>query len=226
MSKKKSAKNRPAEFASNPFRTLKGFAASAGEETPAPEPPRGATQAEAPARTFAEEMRFLGVAPLAGQPAENREGGGEGASEGLASAPEPDDESLFLDSLGQLDVSFSDRFPDSNRRPQPRRLKQLRQGRLTPDASLDLHGLQRHQVAEKIGHFLQNAVHRQWRTLLLVTGRGLHSAEGRPVLRAEAERYLETDAGELVAEWSRAPRQYGGAGALVVFLKKTTQGKE
>jgi DNA-nicking Smr family endonuclease len=68
---------------------------------------------------------------------------------------------------------------------------------------------------------LEHSHHQQYKAVLLITGRGNHSA-GNPVLRGEAERILRTEGRSHVAEWAQAPRQYGGAGALVVFLKEPT----
>jgi DNA-nicking Smr family endonuclease len=101
----------------------------------------------------------------------------------------------------------------------------MQRGRLTPAASLDLHGVAASVVAEKIGHFLQDARYQGWQTLLIVTGRGLHSPDGQTAVRDAAEKYLRQHAGEQVAEWGRAPRQYGGEGALAVFLKQSPSEK-
>ncbi len=227
MSKKKrTEKSSPASYNNNPFNQLKGFAASGSEEELPLAPVVEAIPVVEKERTFADEMDFLGVDPL------------DPAAEITRECPsvvtvilddltlEQSDENLFLESLGQLDVRFSDHAPQKIKPAAPRRLKQLKQGRLTPDASLDLHGLQRHQVAGKIKYFLQNATYHQWQTVLIVTGRGLHSPDGEPVLRDEAEKVLATAGNPLIAEWGRAPRQYGGEGALVVFLKKSTQEHE
>ena len=225
MSKKKrSEKSAPDSYKSNPFKQLKGFAVSDFEDELSSPPPPAAEPVVEKARSFAEEMDFLGVDPL-----------GDGdealsvkspelsdANDESQTAAEPRDKELFLESLGQLDVRFSDQLPQRTPLATPRRLKQLKQGRITPDASLDLHGLQRHQVREKLLHFLQNAAYQQWQAVLVVTGRGLHSSDGEPVLRNEAEKILASEDHSLIAEWGRAPRQYGGEGALVIFLKKTT----
>ncbi|NCO53628.1 MAG: DNA mismatch repair protein MutS, partial [Deltaproteobacteria bacterium] len=101
------------------------------------------------------------------------------------------------------------------------RLRQLERGRLIPNASLDLHGVAASLVAEKIGHFLQDARYQGWQTLLIVTGRGLHSPTGQTLVRDAAEKYLRQNAEGQVAEWGRAPRSYGGEGALAVFLKQS-----
>ncbi len=225
MSKKKrSEKSAHDSYNTSPFKQLKGFAVSEPEDD-LPSSPTPVTEASVEKiRTFAEEMNFLGVDSL---------GNGDEVLDvnppELSDAPDDSqaeeelcDEDLFIESLGQLDVRFSDQLPQQTPLATPRRLKQLKQGRLTPDASLDLHGLQRHQVREKMQHFLQNATYQQWQTVLIVTGRGLHSTDGVPVLRDEAEKFLAAEGQPLIAEWGRAPRQYGGEGALVVFLKKTT----
>ncbi len=222
--KKRSKKSAHDSYITSPFKQLKGFAVSESEEN-LPSSPALATEASVEkARTFSEEMDFLGVDSLGDgdeildvNPPELSD-----ASDDPLAEEEPSDEDLFLESLGQLDVRFSDQLPQQTPLATPRRLKQLKQGRLTPDASLDLHGLQRHQVREKVQHFLQNAAYQQWQTVIIVTGRGLHSPDGVPVLRDEAEKFLAAEGQPLIAEWGRAPRQYGGEGALVVFLKKTT----
>ena len=101
-----------------------------------------------------------------------------------------------------------------------RKIKQIKQGKLIPDASLDLHGFQCVEALRKLNHFLQNGQHHGWQTLLVITGKGLHSEAGEPALRNEIERFLSAEGKKQVTEWSRAPRQYGGDGALILFLVK------
>lgn len=221
--KKRPTKNKGESFTSTPFRTLKGVAVSVPEEVPesldTPSPDE--TPDAGRERSFAEEMDFLGVNPLGEPQVPVAEQQAETADPEDDLQQEQTDQKLFLESLGQLDKQFVDRFPSEERPSQPRRMKQFKQGRLTPDASLDLHGLFRHQVAEKVEHFLRNASHQGWQTLLIITGRGLHSTDGQAVLRDEVEKYLAAADKKLITEWGRAPRQHGGEGALVVFLKKT-----
>jgi len=222
MTKKKSLpKKKPASFDINPFKQLKGFAVSASEPEELPAPvvvPEPEVE-----RSFTEEMQFLGVDPLASGKEIVSAPASVEQIQAQITAPQTEEE-CFLAALGTLDVRFDDNLPKAIKSASPRRLKQLKQGRQTPDASLDLHGLQRHQVVEKIETFIQNALYHQWQTLILVTGRGLHSADGETVLRDEAERYLHDAGKSWFAEWCRAPRQYGGEGALVLFLKKNNSG--
>ena len=164
-------------------------------------------------------MKLLGVQQLnQTEPIE------EGELDGLTAVDNLDvdtsEEAVFLAAMGDLKVTFADSFVTENPRPtaMAKRIKQVKQGRLTPDASLDLHGLQRVDVVEKLQYFLQNAQHHGWKTLLVITGKGLHSEDGESVLRNEVERYLSAAGKQQIVEWSRAPRQYGGDGALILFL--------
>ena len=131
------------------------------------------------------------------------------------------EEDQFLQAMGQLQVDFTDSLPEEESPPSAsaRRMKQLKQGRLSPEASLDLHGLTRTDVADKLRFFLQDSLLQGYQTLLVITGRGLHSTGGEPVLRVEVERFLAGEGHKWVAEWGRATKQYGGAGALILFLR-------
>lgn len=221
--KKQPTKPSPIEYSHNPFSNLKGFAVS-GEKVQkeqkqaAPEAPK-----QEQGTSFAEEMTLLGV-----QRINSPEAGEEDSAAELPAAddssPQDDqsEEEQFLQAIGELQVDFSDSYPAEEKAPRASaaRMKQLKQGKLAPEASLDLHGLPRAEVADKIRFFLQNADRQDWQTLLVITGRGVHSATGEPVLRKEAERFLSADGHKWVAEWGRAPKKYGGEGALILFLRK------
>jgi DNA-nicking Smr family endonuclease len=231
---KKPAKPKNQEFAHNPFRDLKGLSVSDAPKPgkkaasqPAPRPP--APKPAAPAddgELFAAEMKLLGVAKQAHDDLPEKPL--PKAAESPAAKPQapakpaaPEDE--FLAAIGRLDVTFSDEYPEPEPeadlpRPAPRRMRQLRRGQLVPEDQLDLHGLHREPALEKVRFFLQDAVYNGHRTVLIVTGRGQHSAEG-PVLREAVARLLREDPDGLVLEWGIAPPRYGGDGALVVFLR-------
>ncbi len=210
-------------YQNNPFKRLKGFAVSDSEEETVPRPAHEIPSANEKEASFLDEMDFLGVDPLRDGDEFTAELPVEPAALPIKDEKIQDDEDLFLSSLGQLDIQFKDQGLDNPKPAEQRRFKQLKQGRLIPDACLDLHGLKRKQVGPKVGFFLQNAVAQNWQTLLIITGRGLHSDEGEAILRNEAESFLRTEGKALVAEWGRAPRQHGGDGALVVFMKKKTR---
>lgn len=226
MTGKKREKKSGSSMQNNPFKALKGFSVSEPKAAPiaAGKPPVAARLAsgDQPAGFF-EEMDRLGVRRMRGA------SGNDEPPVAESERPEPSpetaapasDEELFVAALGTLDTIFTDRYPDPEEQSatfSPRRMKQLRQGKLTPEATLDLHGANRDEAPVRVGRFLENAVYRGLKTVLIVTGWGKGSG-GEAVVRSAVERYLAGAARTWVAEWGRAPRQHGGDGALVVFLK-------
>lgn len=99
------------------------------------------------------------------------------------------------------------------------RMRQLKKGTLRISGELDLHGFLREDALGKLGHFIAAAYARGQQAVLVITGKGINSAEG-PVLRGAVEEWLRTRAKGMVAETHPAPRDKGGSGAFVVFLKK------
>lgn len=174
--------------------------------------------------TFTDEMEMLGVKPLKS----DVEMGQDGADDQQSSEDEwrgneeMTEEELFLSAMTTLNVNFKDDIPDgqSQHKASPRRMKQLKQGRIKPQATLDLHGCKRQEVVPRLRNYLQNAHHQGWEILLVVTGKGLHSEDGEPVLRTAAEEFLSRESPHQIVEWGRAPKEYGGDGALILFLKK------
>ncbi len=227
--KKKRAEPAPRSFNNNPFSDLKGLSVSGDEKgekerisSPAPKRKKAAPDSDEETTDFIEAMEHLGVAPrddVAGL--SGRVGHHEDICPGKVEqeVDEVDDETLFLSSLEGFDTVFTDEIPGEKvDSAAPRRMKQLRQGQLVPEESLDLHGMSREQAREKVRWFLDNAVYHGKKTVLIITGRG-HGSSGEPVLRGDMERYLDREAKAWVLEWGRAPKQYGGEGALVAFLK-------
>lgn len=223
--KKKSAKTaiKKNEFNCDPFKNLKGFAVSAPGVDKEPVP-QAEPDLEVP-KSFSAEMEKLGVRKLELDEGHEESFGDSPSSDTdpalLAETEDLSDADLFLSALGELTVNFSESFSEDSipSQAEPRRMKQLKQGKITPDASLDLHGCKRLDVAAKISYFLQNSQHHGYRTVIVITGKGLHSESGEAVLREEAERFLTSQSCDVVVEWGRAPKQYGGSGALVVFLR-------
>jgi len=224
--KKKTVNPEKYHFDTTPFKHLKGVVVSGLDHSPQ----QGAEKVaavESPQDvfgSFADEMEMLGVKQL------NQTDETEGAESRRSMAADPvvddgegqGDKELFLAAIEGLTVSFEDDFIEEKPRlgSTSRRTKQIKQGKLIPDASLDLHGFQCVEALRKLNHFLQNGQHHGWQTLLVITGKGLHSDAGEPALRNEIERFLSAEGKKQVTEWSRAPRQYGGDGALILFLAK------
>lgn len=223
---KRGKKQGSKSFQHSPFKGLKGVAVA--EDKPrddqcavvpdAPAEPAAADDATA----FEREMTLLGVdrRTTDGRERESVPPAVEDTPEAEPAAPELSDEELFLASLGQMDSRFRDEIPlqGEEENAAPRRMRQLRQGKRSPEARLDLHGLTRQEARDKVRFFLEDAVFHGFKTVLIITGRGKGSADG-PVLRDFMEGYLSREARAWVVEWGRAPARYGGEGALVVFLK-------
>lgn len=171
---------------------------------------------------FAEEMSFLGVKPLA-----------ERVVQEPASAKEPErmvspetmsreerETAAFLDAVGCVEKVFKDEWPEYMpvKQAVPRRMKQVERGQLKPEAELDLHGLTVDEASAKVRFFLRDVRYQGFLTVLIITGKGLHSSDG-PVLRQAMEKLLNQQR-EHVLEWGVAPRRFGGDGALIVFLRQ------
>ncbi|MGE4344442.1 MAG: Smr/MutS family protein [Geoalkalibacter sp.] len=217
-------------FKNSPFSELKGCdLADAKEPGPAAGKPAPAAPHSAHAPNegldFFEEMVSMGVKPFKKgskfTPSPDQLDGGDDRVVVDDEAVQPkDDQSLFLEAVGQMDATFSDELPpEEPARALPRRMRDLVRGRLTPGAEIDLHGLDREQARQRVAYFLDNCVYQDIRVALLITGRG-RGSESEPVLRGEIERFLDDAGRKWVVEWGRAPQRYGGEGALVVFLRK------
>jgi DNA-nicking Smr family endonuclease len=232
MARKKSSHGKPApvqEFSHSPFRNLKGLSAFEAPQVKAmtDKVKKGTVkEPEAPTddlNTFVDEMEFLGVKSLKERGAESM-----GPVKRVAQEPphatesfrEERDRAAFLEALGDMSTTFTDECPEAEPGSQaaPRRIRQVARGLLKPEAELDLHGLTADEAMAKVRFFLQDARYRGLQTLLIITGKGLHSSAG-PVLRQAVEKLL-AQMDELVLEWGIAPRRFGGDGAVVVFLRR------
>jgi DNA-nicking Smr family endonuclease len=138
--------------------------------------------------------------------------------------PRPDREELrdLLRGDVEFELSFSEEFTQAQVKGlDPRTVQQLKAGRFSWEAHLDLHGLNAEQAQFAILEFVRNQYNLGRRCVLLVTGRGLNSPGGSAVLREAARTWLTQDPLRRVvlAFVSALPRD-GGAGALYVLLRK------
>ena len=220
MKKKKETAQKPKEFVSRPFGPLKEVrpAHPAGEPkapAPLPEPEIREDDTEVFLRAVA-NVRRLHPAPVA---AEKR---GKPVPRTTPTINE-EERRLFLEALGnlQLDVSFRDELPGVEKpvRPLPvNRLRQLKTGAIQIDFQLDLHGLTKDESLKSLAAFVSGAYNRGQKAVLIITGKGIRSP-GEPVLQGAVTSWLREKGKGMVAEFCPAPREMGGSGALVVFLK-------
>lgn len=133
------------------------------------------------------------------------------------------EEGAFLEEIGRLklDTKFTDSSPDDGEL-QPlngNRLRQVRRGVVSVSHQLDLHGLTREEALEALPRFLHSAQQKGQKAVLVITGKGNHSPE-EPVLHHAVASWLRDAGRKIVLEFAPAPREMGGSGAYVVFLRK------
>jgi DNA-nicking Smr family endonuclease len=129
---------------------------------------------------------------------------------------------LFIHEIGRLklEVKFTEQTPDEDvlKPLSGNRLKQLKRGVIRVDHQLDLHGLSRNEALTELPRFLRSARLKGQDAALVITGKGLNSP-GEPVLQQAVAAWLREAGREFVIEFAPAPREMGGHGAFVVFLR-------
>jgi DNA-nicking Smr family endonuclease len=98
-------------------------------------------------------------------------------------------------------------------------MRQLKRGTIRISAELDLHGFLKDEALARLEHFISDAYSLGRQAVLVITGKGINSPDG-PVLPGAVSRWLREPGKGMVAEFHPAPRDKGGSGAFVVFLKQ------
>jgi DNA-nicking Smr family endonuclease len=107
--------------------------------------------------------------------------------------------------------------------------RKLDKGHLMVEARLDLHGLRQRDAHDALRKFLKWAQSKDYRHVLVITGKGSSAAEkksfyedeARGVLRQAVPHWLaHGDLAPLIVSFSEAPQRLGGGGALYVRLRK------
>jgi DNA-nicking Smr family endonuclease len=224
MTKKRKSRKQeqgPGAFQNNPFSALKGVI---GRPSPLP--------AVAPKAALYEDyedeeglfLRSVGGATRIAEDGE-QEPAQPTPPEGAAKRAEEDESGreLFLQALGAIGTAgFRDETPDQEEEAPARssssRMRQLKRGTLRISEELDLHGFLKDEALRRLEHFIDSACTRGLQAILVITGKGLNSPEG-PVLPGAVDAWLRERGKGKVAEFHAAPRDKGGSGAYVVFLK-------
>lgn len=235
MSKKRSkTEQKPREFATRPFTALKGLksddkAAGGAAPVKSPTPPPAQRPAEPDdlslfLREMADVQRLRPPREPSPKKGEERAPDARELAEAaeLRRRQEDEERRVFADAIKglRLDVTFRDQLPDGGgERSLPvSRLRQLKSGQIRIGLELDLHGLTREEALESLEHFIASAHRRDQKAVLVITGKG-NNSPGEPVLQGAVISWLRERGKALVAEFAPAPRELGGSGALVVFLK-------
>lgn len=227
MGKKPKNEQTPRAFKNNPFHTLKGVAVNPSKRTvTAPLTTVPDEQAD-DADLFARSVR--GARPIARNEEEDaRPARVPGSAASARKIPEDENEGgLFLKAMTAIGAQTvrerqgedEELSGDAPPRSSSSRLRQLKKGSLRIAQELDLHGSLREEALRRLQHFIAGASARGDQAVLVITGKGINSAEG-PVLPGAVSEWLRGPGRELVAEFAPAPRDKGGSGAFVVFLRR------
>lgn len=90
---------------------------------------------------------------------------------------------------------------------------------LEPDDELDLHGKTQEEAIAMVQNFLLVSHRRRLRQVLIITGKGLNSGQGGPVLKEAVLRWLDRNGSRFVRGTVDAPPRWGGAGALWLTIR-------
>ena len=218
----------------SPFKTLskknkkKAKAAPAPPATPsrAPEPDPGTPLSPPPPDDEASFLKAMqDVKPLDGK-GRDRPARPE---PGPAPPPSGNPDDYVRRRLEQLvggevvfDCSMTDEYAAGQVRGlDPRVFNKLKAGAYAVEAHLDLHGLTLEPAWQETTAFIRRQYELGRRCLLLVTGRGLNSPDGRGVLRVQVQSWLTREPlRRVVLAFVTAQPRHGGAGALYVLLRK------
>ncbi|MFI3272232.1 MAG: Smr/MutS family protein [Pseudomonadota bacterium] len=128
----------------------------------------------------------------------------------------------FLDGLIEFKLEFTTEYLEGHVVGlDPITIEKLRAGQYSPEAHLDLHGMNAEQAYEDLVRFFRRAYHQGLRTVLIIPGRGKNSPNGYGVLRERLQRWLTQDPFKRVTlAFCTAQLNDGGAGAVYVLLRK------
>jgi DNA-nicking Smr family endonuclease len=88
-----------------------------------------------------------------------------------------------------------------------------------PQAEIDFHGmgvLYPEDIEKKCDEFITKSQKKGLKRVLVITGKGLHSSEGGPVVKPTVVQFLKRDG--RVFRFTEARRDRGGSGAFEVEL--------
>ena len=83
----------------------------------------------------------------------------------------------------------------------------------------DLHGETRDEAIKIVQKFVIDCYQKNFRSALIITGKGHHSAKNAPVLKKEVKLWLERNGDSYISDFQEAPPRFGGSGAIWLNFK-------
>lgn len=106
-----------------------------------------------------------------------------------------------------------------------RNAERLKRGKMSIEATLDLHGMTQAQAHGVLSRFVQRSESAGLRCVLVITGKGIAKESGG-VLRNQVPNWLnEPGNRERILAFNYAQQSHGGTGALYVLLKRHRDSK-
>ena len=123
---------------------------------------------------------------------------------------------------GNVEIEQTAEYIEGSVHPRGRLyLDDLRSGRFSVQAHLDLHGLNLQEARFVLDEFLLESVRAGFTCVRVIHGRGRHSHKHHPVLKENIQRWLcSRRLGRHVIAYTSARRCDGGGGAVYVLLRK------
>ena len=88
-----------------------------------------------------------------------------------------------------------------------------------PEDEIDLHGKTRDEAIKIVQKFVIDCYQKNFRSALIITGKGHHSPEKAPVLKKEVKLWLERNGAPYITDFQEAPPMFGGSGAIWLNFK-------
>ncbi len=220
MKKRRSSEQTPIDFKNNPFKRLKGFTPRSGSGNE-----QGGNRVTSSKREITkEDERALFLNAVEGTRRIDKTHPcitPTGQRKDKESRSEGDEDNLFFAAMQQIGATSKSEPEEEGTRSRSttNRMRLLKRGAVHISQELDLHGFLRDEALQRLHTFIMHAYNRGLKAVLVITGKGINSPEG-PVLQGAVNTWLRTEGRGMVAEFSTAPRERGGKGAFVVFLKK------
>ena len=89
----------------------------------------------------------------------------------------------------------------------------------SPDQELDLHGKTREEAIMMVQNFVMTCHANQFRTGLIITGKGHNSGKQGPVLKKEVKHWLQRNGKPYLRDFHEAAPRFGGSGAIWLNFK-------
>jgi DNA-nicking Smr family endonuclease len=123
---------------------------------------------------------------------------------------------------GNVDIENSGEYIEGSVHPQGRiYLNDLRSGKFSIQAHLDLHGLNQQEARFALEEFLFESLRTGFRCVRVIHGRGRHSLKDQAILKENVQRWLCTRRlRRHVVAYTSARRCDGGGGAVYVLLRR------